>query len=148
MEAESFPEESEKLWDWRLLQEAWKVVEELRYRRLFREAGKLKEKGLKRNAGVRLRKAVIALIKTYAQSKGVSTEDWDRGKLENFITANVEEKHQPLFRDLLDKTQIFYEDVCLDDKTFEERWKVAVKLFKEVEALVEREADKRETAGM
>jgi hypothetical protein len=102
---------------------------------------KLKEKGLKRDAGVRLRKAVIALIKTYAQSKGVSTEDWDRGKLESFITANVEEKHQHLFRDLLDKTQIFYDDVCLDDKTFEERWKVAVKLFKEVEALVEREAD-------
>jgi hypothetical protein len=43
-----------------------------------------------------------------------------------------------LFRDLLDKTQVFHEHFYkanLDDKTFEERWEEAVKLLEGIREL-------------
>jgi hypothetical protein len=64
---------------------------------------------------------------------------WSRGKLERFITNNVEEKYKRLFRDLLDKTQIFHEhfyEAHLDNKTFEERWEEAVKLLEKARELI------------
>jgi len=108
------------------------------YEEYFRDAEKLKEKGDTRQAGEKLWGAATALIKLYAAIKGVPILHWSRGRLERFITNNVEEKHQALFRDLLDKTQVFHDhfyEAHLDDKTFEKRWEEAVKLFKKAREL-------------
>jgi hypothetical protein len=98
----------------------------------FKNAKELKEKGDTKQAGEKLWGAATALIKLYAAIKGIPILYWSRGRLERFITNNVEEKYKALFRSLLDKTQVFHEyfyEAHLDDKTFKERWEEAVKLL-------------------
>jgi len=105
----------------------------------FRNAKKFKEEGDNKQAGEKLCGAVTALIKLYAAIKGIPILHWSRGRLEKLITNNVEEKHKALFRDLLDKTQVFHEyfyEAHLDDKTFEERWEEAVKLLEKAKELI------------
>lgn len=65
--------------------------------------------------------------------------DWSRGKLDRFITNNVGTEHKGLFRDLLDKTEVFHKnfyEAFLDDKTFEERWKEIIELLEKARNLV------------
>lgn len=100
---------------------------------------KFKKEGDTRQAGEKLWGAVTALIKLYAANKNIPVMSWSRGKLERFITNNVEEKYKALFRDLLDKTQIFHEhfyEAHLDNKTFKERWEEAVKLLEKARELI------------
>jgi hypothetical protein len=102
------------------------------YEEYFKNAKELKEKGDTKQAGEKLWGAVTALIKLYAAIKGIPILHWSIGKLEKFITNNVEEKYKALFRDLLDKTHALHEhfyEAHLDNKTFEERWKEAVKIL-------------------
>ncbi len=73
----------------------------------FREAKKFKEEGDNKQAGEKLWGAVTALIKLYTAIKGIPILHWSRGRLEKFITNNVEENYKPLFRDLLDKNTGF-----------------------------------------
>jgi len=96
------------------------------YEEYSRKARELKEKGDTRQAGEKLWGAVTALIKLYAAKRGIPVLHWSRGKLEKFVTNNVESKHKKLFRDLLAEAQVFHEhfyEAHLDEKTFEERWK-------------------------
>jgi hypothetical protein len=105
----------------------------------FKDAKKFKKEGDTRQAGEKLWGAVTALIKLYAANKNIPVMSWSRGKLERFITNNVEEKYKRLFRDLLDKTQIFHEhfyEAHLDNKTFEERWEEAVRLLEKARELI------------
>lgn len=105
----------------------------------FDEALKLKVRGDRRQAGEKLWGAVTALVKLYAARKNVYVSHWGRGKLESFITYNVEEKYKQLFRTLLDKVQVFHEnfyEANLDDKTFDERWMEAVELVSKVREVV------------
>jgi len=106
--------------------------------RYFTEARELKEKGDTRQAGEKLWGATTALIKLYAAIKGIPILHWGRGKLERFITNNVEEEYKALLRELLDKTQVFHEhfyEAGLDDRTFKERWREAVKLLEKSRGL-------------
>jgi hypothetical protein len=108
------------------------------YEGYFKDAEKFKEEGDTKQAGEKLWGAVTALIKLYAAIKGIPILHWSRGRLERFITNNVEEKYKALFRDLLDKTQVFHEhfyEANLDDKTFEERWEETVKLLEKARGL-------------
>lgn len=109
------------------------------YEEYLRDAIKFKEEGDNKQAGEKLWGAVTALIKLYAAIKNIPILHWSRGRIEKFITNNVEEKYKPLFRNLLDKTQVFHEyfyEAHLDDKTFEERWKEAVKLLDKTKELI------------
>lgn len=114
-----------------------------RYRKIFEEyyeeALKLKEKGNTRQASEKLWGATTALVKLYAAIKGIPIMHWSRGKIESFITDNVETKYRKLFRDLLDKAQILHEhfyEGCLDSKTFEERWNEAIEPLEKVKKIV------------
>jgi len=107
-----------------------------KYRKLHEEyfnyAKEFKEKGDTRQAGEKLWGAVTALIKLYSAIKGVPVAHWSMGKLERFVTYNVEEKYKALFRDLLDKARVLHEhfyEAHLDNKTFEERWEETIKLL-------------------
>lgn len=111
----------------------------VKYRKLFEEyyakAQEFKRKGDTKQAAEKLWGAVTALIKLYAANKGVFVAHWSIGKLDNFITNNVEEKYKKAFRDLLDKAKAFHEhfyEGYMDEKTFEERWKEIMKYIKEV----------------
>jgi len=109
------------------------------YEEYLRDAIKFKEEGDNKQAGEKLWGAVTALIKLYAAIKNIPILHWSRGRIEKSITNNVEEKHKPLFRNLLDKTQVFHEyfyEAHLDDKTFEERWKEAIELLDKTKELI------------
>ncbi len=100
-----------------------------RYRELFeeylREARKFKDKGDTRQAAEKIWGAVTVLIKLYAALKGVPVVQWSRGRMDRFVTNNVEAEHKRVFRDLLDKGQRMHEHFYegnLDPKSFEERW--------------------------
>jgi hypothetical protein len=114
-----------------------------RYRELhetyFEEAEKLKEKGDFRQAGEKLWGAVTALIKHYAAIKNVFIPHWSRGKIDNFIANNVEEKYKELFRNLLDNAEALHENFYegdLSEKAFEERWGKTLKLLEEAGKIV------------
>jgi hypothetical protein len=114
-----------------------------RYRELhetyFEEAEKLKEKGDFRQAGEKLWGAVTALIKHYAAIKNVFIPHWSRGKIDNFIANNVEEKYKELFRNLLDNAEALHENFYegdLSEKAFEERWRKTLKLLEEAGKIV------------
>jgi len=106
----------------------------------LRDAKTLKEKGDTKQAGEKLWGAVTALIKFYATIKGVPVVQWSRGKLDKFITSNVEPEHKKLFRDLLDKAEVFhvhhFYEAELDDKTFEERWRETIELLEKARDLI------------
>ncbi|MEM2189414.1 MAG: hypothetical protein QXO15_04365 [Nitrososphaerota archaeon] len=53
-----------------------------------------------RQAGGKPCSAALALIKYYAAIKGMPLIHWSRGKIEKFITNNVEHDLRKLFRDL------------------------------------------------
>ena len=61
------------------------------------------------------------------------------GKNLHYFTKTLEQKYRKIFRDLLDKThrlhEHFYEE-NLDRKTFEERWKEAVKYLEKIRKIV------------
>jgi hypothetical protein len=116
------------------------VVKEFVYEwpELVKIVEKLK-RGEKLEESDKLWGAVTALVKLYAARKNVYVLHWGRGKLEIFITYNVEEKYKQLFRTLLDKVQVFHEnfyEANLDDKTFDERWMEAVELVSKVREVV------------
>lgn len=105
----------------------------------LRDAKVFKEKGETRQAGEKLWGAITALIKLYAATKDFPIAHWSRGKIEKFITSNVEEKYKNIFRNLLDKAQVFHEhfyEAHLDNETFEERWKETTKLLEEARKIV------------
>ncbi len=100
-----------------------------RYRELFekyfREALKLKETGDTQQAAEKIWGAVTALIKLYAALKRVPVVYWSTGKIDRFITYNVEKQYRRLFRDIVDKGRRMHEhfyEANLDPQTFEERW--------------------------
>ncbi|MEM2153176.1 MAG: PaREP1 family protein [Candidatus Bathyarchaeia archaeon] len=62
-----------------------------------------------RQAGEKLYGAALTLIKCYAAIKSVPIMYWSRGKIERFITNNVEPELRKTFRDLLDKAQPLHE---------------------------------------
>ena len=100
-----------------------------RYRELFekyfREALKLKKVGDTQQAAEKIWGAVTALIKLYAALKGVPVVYRSTGKIDRFITYNVEKRYRRLFRDLVDKGRRMHEhfyEANLDPRTFEERW--------------------------
>jgi len=45
--------------------------------------------------------SITALIKLHAALRGVFIAVWDRGKLVNYVTNNVEERYRKVFHDLL-----------------------------------------------
>ncbi len=105
----------------------------------FEEAEKLKEKGDFRQAGEKLWVAVTALIKHYAAVKNVFIPHWGRGKIDNFIANNVEEKYKEVFRNLLDNAEALHENFYegdLSEKAFGERWEKTLKLLKEARKIV------------
>ncbi|MEM4977227.1 MAG: PaREP1 family protein [Desulfurococcaceae archaeon] len=102
------------------------------YIEYLKEAEKCYELGDYRQAGEKLYGAVLALIKYFAAVKGLPLVHWSRGKIEKFITSNVEHELRKLFRDLLDKTQPLHEhfyEAHLDEQTFKERWGEALELL-------------------
>jgi hypothetical protein len=114
-----------------------------RYRRLheeyFKKAKEFKEKGDKEQASEKLWGAITALVKFYAGVRGVPVVHWSRGKMDKVITKNFEEEFRELFRDLLDKGQVFHEyfyEGIEDEETFEERWEKTVKLLEDVRRLL------------
>jgi hypothetical protein len=114
-----------------------------RYRRLheeyFKKAKEFKEKGDKEQASEKLWGAITALVKFYAGVRGVPVVHWSKGKMDKVITKNFEEKLRELFRDLLDKGQVFHEyfyEGIEDEETFEERWEKTVKLLEDVRRLL------------
>jgi len=122
-----------------------------RYRELhekyFREALELEARGDDRQASEKLWGAITALIKLYAAEKGVFVAHWSRGRMESFVTSNVEPRHRKLFRDLLDKGATLHEhfyEVHLDEATFKERWGELVDLLEKARKLVLRARDTSE----
>lgn len=114
-----------------------------RYRELFEryfgEALELKEAGDTQQAAEKIWGAVTALIKLYAALKGVPVIHWSRGKMDSFITSNVEPEHRRLFRDVLDKGQRMHEhfyEADLDPETFEERWRELTRLLERAREIV------------
>jgi len=114
-----------------------------RYWRLYEEyldkAEKHYERGEFKQAGEKLYGAVLALIKYIAAVKGIPVAHWSKGRVERFITNNVEPELRELLRDLLDKVhplhERFYEE-HLDEQTFRERWSKAVELLRQVFMLI------------
>jgi hypothetical protein len=109
------------------------------HEKYFEEAKRLREGGDTRQAGEKLWGAVTALIKLYAAIKRAPTLHWSRGRLEKFVTNNVEEEYKALFRDLLDKTHPLHEhfyEAYLDEKSFDERWEEAIKLLERARKVV------------
>ena len=68
-----------------------------RYRLLFENyygrALEYKERGDTRQAGEKMWGAILALIKLYASLKRVPVIHWSRGKVDSFITDNVEVRY-------------------------------------------------------
>jgi len=92
-----------------------------------------------RQAGEKLYAAVLALIKYYAAIKHLPIMHWSRGKIEKFITSNVEPGLKKKFRDLLDKAQPLHEHFYeghLDDQTFRERWNETLDLLEKTSKLI------------
>lgn len=109
------------------------------HEKYFEEAKRLKEEGDTRQAGEKLWGAVTALIKLYAAIKHTPILHWSRGRLERFVTNNVEEEYKALFRDLLDKTHPLHEhfyEAYLDRKSFDERWEEVIKLLEKAREIV------------
>ena len=114
-----------------------------RYKQLFEqyldEALRLKEAEDTRQAAEKLWGAALALIKLYASIKGVAVIHWSRGRIERFITNNVERRIRSDFRNLIDKASTlhehFYEDF-LDKRTFDERWEEALEQLERVRRVV------------
>ncbi len=70
----------------------------------------------------------------YASLKRTPVIHWCRGKIENFITNNVETRYRGLFRTLVDKTIVLHEHFYeghLDTRSFEERWSELLKTTRE-----------------
>jgi hypothetical protein len=114
-----------------------------RYRLLFENyygrALEYKERGDTRQAGEKLWGAILALIKLYASLKGVPVIHWSRGKVDNFITDNVEARYKKLFRDLVDKAHVLHEHFYegrLDPKSFNERWEELLELVGRARSIV------------
>jgi len=114
-----------------------------RYRGLFekylREAVKLREESDTQQAAEKIWGAVTALIKLYATLKGIPIVYWSRGRMDSFITNNVEPEYRRLFRDMLDKGQRMHEhfyEANLDPKTFEERWEELIELLEKAKRIV------------
>jgi hypothetical protein len=106
-----------------------------RYKSLFENyynrALEYKKRGDTRQAGEKLWGAILALIKLYASLKGVPVIHWSRGKVDSFITDNVEARYKKLFRDLVDKAHVLHEHFYegrLDPKSFNERWEELLEL--------------------
>ncbi|MEM4676132.1 MAG: PaREP1 family protein [Nitrososphaerota archaeon] len=102
------------------------------YIEYLKKAKNCYELGDYRQAGEKLYGAALALIKYFAAIKGLPLVHWSRGKIEKFITSNVEHELRKLFRDLLDKTQPLHEhfyEAHLDEQTFKERWGEALELL-------------------
>ena len=75
------------------------------------------------------------MIKLYAAKKGIPVMHWSRGRMEKFITNNVEPEYRRDFRDLLDKGHTIHEHFYeghLDDYTFEDRWRELINLIEKV----------------
>ncbi|MEM1914013.1 MAG: PaREP1 family protein [Thermofilaceae archaeon] len=112
----------------------WKLYEEY-----LEKARKHYRRGDFKQAGEKLYGAVLALIKYIAAVKGVAVVHWSRGKVEKFITSNVEPELRELLRDLLDKVQPlhehFYEE-HLDEQTFRERWSKVVELLERTRSVL------------
>jgi hypothetical protein len=109
------------------------------HKEYFEEAKKLKEKGDLRQAGEKLWGAVTALIKLYAAIKNVFIPHWGRGKIDNFIASNVEERYKDLFRSLLDNAEALHENFYegdLSEKVFEERWEKTLKLLEAAREII------------
>jgi hypothetical protein len=114
-----------------------------RYRGMFEhyyeQALRYKEEGDTRQAGEKIWGAVLALVKLYASLKRASVIHWSRGKIENFITNNVETRYRELFRTLVDKANVLHEhfyEGYLDTRSFEERWGELLKLLEKVREIV------------
>jgi hypothetical protein len=114
-----------------------------RYRLLFENyygrALEYKEQGDTRQAGEKLWGAILALIKLYASLKGVPVIHWSRGKVDSFITDNVEARYKKLFRDLVDKAHVLHEHFYeghLDPKSFNERWEELLELVERARSIV------------
>jgi hypothetical protein len=114
-----------------------------RYKSLFENyysrALEYKERGDTRQAGEKLWGAILALIKLYASLKGVPVIHWSRGKVDNFITDNVEARYKKLFRDLVDKAHVLHEHFYeghLNPKSFNERWEELLKLVERARTIV------------
>jgi len=112
-----------------------------RYRLLFENyygrALEYKERGDTRQAGEKLWGAILALIKLYASLKGVPVIHW--GRVDSFITNNVEARYKGLFRDLVDKAHVLHEHFYeghLDPKSFNERWEELLKLVERARSIV------------
>ncbi len=114
-----------------------------RYKSLFESyysrALEYKERGDTRQAGEKLWGAILALIKLYASLKGVPVIHWSRGKVDSFITDNVEARYKKLFRDLVDKAHVLHEHFYeghLDPKSFDERWEELLELVERARSIV------------
>jgi hypothetical protein len=114
-----------------------------RYRLLFENyygrALEYKERGDTRQAGEKLWGAILALIKLYASLKGVPVIHWSRGRVDSFITNNVETRYKGLFRDLVDKAHVLHEHFYeghLDPKSFNERWEELLELVERARSIV------------
>lgn len=114
-----------------------------RYRELFEkyyeEALEHRRRGDTRQAGEKIWGAALALIKLYASIKGVPIQHWGRGKIERFITNNVEREFKGDFRNLLDKAftlHIHFYEGDLDEKTFEERWEETIRYIEKIRRII------------
>jgi len=105
----------------------------------YNEAKELEKKGDRRQAGEKIWGAITALIKLFAAKKKVGIIYWSAGKMDRFISSNVEEKYKKLFRELLYKGQIlhfnFYED-NLSEEGFKETFDEVVQLIEEAKKIV------------
>ena len=109
----------------------------------YREALEFKERSDTRQAAEKIWGAITALVKLYAALKGVAIMHWSRGKMEKFISNNVEPQHRKLFRDLLDKGHTLHEHFYeghLDEVTFRERWSELVGLLEKARELLPKQA--------
>ena len=109
------------------------------HEKYLEEAMRLKKACDTRQAGEKIWGAVTTLIKLYAARKEVPIVHWSRGRLDSFITNNLEERYRKQFRDLLDRANALHEHFYeghLDPKTFEERRKELIKLIEKARKLV------------
>jgi len=114
-----------------------------RYRGMFEhyyeQALRYKEEGDTRQAGGKIWGAALALVKLHASLKGVPVIHWSRGKVERFITNNIESRYRELFRTLVDKAHVLHEHFYeghLDPQSFEERWGELLKLIEKARKIV------------
>ena len=115
-----------------------KRYEEL-FAKYFEEALKHKKEGNTRQAAEKLWGAITALVKLYAAKKGVPIIHWSRGKMEKFITNNIDARYRKLFRGLLDKGHTMHEHFYeghLDNRTFEERWQELIEIIEKAREII------------